>query len=360
MGGLDLYVRALVPELARQAPGTRFTLFANPTGADYLRQVGLADVAAIRTSRALRRGGRLIAELAAVGAWARREGCELLHSVAMTGPLRPPVPHVVTVADITWIVEPDPDERAQRLWRIAVPRVARRADRLIAISAAAADQIVEHLHVPRDRIDVVALGHAAASRPEPTAEDELRVRHGIPPGPIVLAVSAKKLHKNLIRLVGAMVHVPDSVLVLVGKPTAHELELRELAAQLGIADRVVFAPYVDDADLEGLYRAARAFVFPSLNEGFGIPILEAMARGVPVATSNVSSMPEVAGDAALLFDPRDELAIAGAIGRLLHDPALRSDLIARGRARQMQFTWTAAAAGTLETYARALGGTCAA
>jgi glycosyltransferase involved in cell wall biosynthesis len=353
MGGLDLYVRALVPELARRAPGTRFTVFANPEGADYLHQEGLGDAATIRTSSALRRGGRLVAELMAVGAWARREGCEILHSVAMTGPLRHAIPHVVTIADITWIVEPDRYERAQRLWRIAVPQVARRADRVIAISTAAADHIVEHLRVPRERVDVIAIGHGLANRPDPTPEPELRSRHDIPAGPMVLAVSAKKAHKNLRRLVAAVAHVPGAVLVMVGKPTPHEAELREEAARLGIADRVVFPPYVDDADLEGLYAAARVFVFPSLNEGFGIPILEAMARGVPVATSGVSSMPEVAGDAALLFDPRDELAIAAAIQRLMDDETLRADLIARGGARQASFTWAAAADGTLESYARA-------
>jgi glycosyltransferase involved in cell wall biosynthesis len=354
MGGLDLYVRALVPELARQSPETRFTVFANPAGADYLRREGIGDAAAIRTSPALRRGGRLIAELTAVGAWARREGCELLHSVAMTGPLRPSIPHVVTVADITWIVEPDPYERAQRLWRLTVPRVARRADRVIAISTAAADHIIEQLDVPRERVDVVAIGHALGGRPEPTPEAELRSRHQIPAGPIVLAVSAKKAHKNLRRLVAAAALVPGAVLVMVGKRTPHEDELREEAARLGIADRVVFPPYVDDADLEGLYTAARVFVFPSLNEGFGVPVLEAMARGLPVATSSVSSMPEVAGDAALLFDPRDELAIGGAIQRLLDDEALRDDLIARGHARQASFTWAAAAEGTLVSYGRAM------
>jgi glycosyltransferase involved in cell wall biosynthesis len=355
MGGLDLYVRALVPELALQAPDTRFTIFANPAGAAYLGEAGLGDVATIQTSRVLQRGARLAAELALLAAWARRERCDVLHSVAMTGPVRHRgLAHIVTLADVTWIVEPDPGERAQALWRIIVPRVARAADRLIAISAAAAGHIVEHLGIPREHLDVVALGYGLGARVKPTPEAVLRSRLGIPDGPIVLAVSAKKVHKNLPRLVAAIARVPAAVLVLPGKPTAHEAELRGLAARLGVDRRVVFPPYVDDADLEGLYAAASAFVFPSLNEGFGIPILEAMARDVPVATSNVSAMPEVAGDAALLFDPRDEEAIAGAIARLLTDAQLRAALVRRGRARQAQFTWAAAAAGTLASYNRAL------
>ena len=107
------------------------------------------------------------------------------------------------------------------------------------------------------------------------------------------------------------------MLVLPGYPTAHEAELRERARALGLEDDVRFPAWVSGEELEGLWALARAFVFPSLYEGFGLPVLEAMARGVPVACSNASSLPEVAGDAALLFDPRDEAAIAEALGRLL-------------------------------------------
>src|SRR5205807_4900370 len=120
------------------------------------------------------------------------------------------------------------------------------------------------------------------------------------------------------------------VLVLAGYPTFHEDELRVRAREAGLAEDVRFVGWLSGAEIEGLWSSARAFVFPSLYEGFGLPVLEAMARGVPVACSNASSLPEVAGDAALLFDPHDERAIADALERVLRDEDLRATLTARG------------------------------
>jgi len=146
---------------------------------------------------------------------------------------------------------------------------------------------------------------------------------------------------------------PDAVLVMPGAPTPHEQELRALAERMGVSERIRFPAFVPDADLEGLYRVARCFVFPSLYEGFGLPVLEAMRRGVPVACSDASSIPEVAGDAALYFDPLDSAQIADSIRRLLDDDALASRLIAAGRERQRGFSWRRTAEGTLECIDRA-------
>jgi glycosyltransferase involved in cell wall biosynthesis len=148
--------------------------------------------------------------------------------------------------------------------------------------------------------------------------------------------------------------VPEARLVLAGARTPYEDELREEAAKLGLDEAVVFPGYVEDADLEGLYAAASVFVFPSLNEGFGLPILEAMARNVPVVTSSVSSLPEVAGDAAVLVDPGSAGAIAEATTRILVDEPLRERLIAAGLRRPAAFTWETTAEATLATWRRAL------
>jgi glycosyltransferase involved in cell wall biosynthesis len=358
MGGLDTYVRALVPELVRLAPGVRFSIFCSPGGAEYLRTESWSGEVELVTHPLLgRRGTKAISELTLLGVLAGRR-VDLLHSVALTAPLRTRAVNVVTLADVTWIVAPDPGEAATiMVWRALVPPVARRADRVITLSQAGAEHVVEHLRVSRERIDVVPLAAGENEHASATGATELRARLGLGEGPVILTVSAKKVHKNLRRLVEAMPAVverrPDVVLVMPGNPTEHERELRELAARLGIAANVAFPAYVDAPDLEGLYGLASCFVFASINEGFGIPILEAMRRSVPVACSRASALPEVAGDAASYFDPFDVADIARALIELLADRALAERLVTRGREREATFTWHAAAQGTLERYARA-------
>jgi glycosyltransferase involved in cell wall biosynthesis len=358
MGGLDTYVRALLPELVRLAPEVRFSVFCSPGGHDYLQREGWGEQVELVTHPLLgRRGLKAASELTLLGALAGRR-VDLLHSVAMTAPLRTRAVSVVTLADVTWIIAPDPGEAwTARLWRLVVPPAARRADRVIVLSQAGAEHVVEYLRVSAERIDVVALAPGVSDLVAPTPAAELRAGLGLGEGPVILSVSAKKIHKNLSRLVQAMVAVlarePAAKLVIPGNPTAHERELRDLAARLGIADSVVFPAYVDAPDLEGLYGLASCFVFASINEGFGIPILEAMRRGVPVACSRASALPEVAGEAARYFDPYDVRDIGDALIELLGDRALAARLAALGRARQATFTWEATARATLASYARA-------
>jgi glycosyltransferase involved in cell wall biosynthesis len=359
MGGLETYTKELIPQLLALRPGLRISVFVSPEGLPVLRDEAWAGDVTFQTHPLLgRRGLKAITETTLLGALAPRRGVDLLHSVALTAPLRTRAVNVITLADVTWLVAPDPGERGTVLvWRALVPPVARRADRIIAISHAGAEHVADRLHVPPERIDVVYPGFGIGTPPPPTPEAELRARLALPAGPLVLSVSAKKAHKNLRRLVAAMVAVrrraPGAVLVLPGNPTAHEDELRALAAELGIAGAVAFPPYVDAADLEGLYAAASCFVFASVNEGFGLPILEAQRREVPVAASRVSSLPEAAGPGAHYFDPYDEADIARAVADVLTDPDLAARLTAAGRAHQAGFTWARAAEGTLDSYDRA-------
>ena len=214
------------------------------------------------------------------------------------------------------------------------------------------------LGVQPDRIDVVPLGLGSVRRATPLPEREVRERFDLGERRVLLSLSAKRPHKNLLALIGALARIPSEdrpLLVLPGYPTAHEAELRERASSAGIAGDVRFPAWVSADEVEGLWALAEAFVFPSLYEGFGLPVLEAMARGVPVACSNASSLPEVAGEAALLFDPHDESAIAEALRRLLDDDALREQLRTRGLARVADFTWERTARLTLESYRRTLG-----
>jgi glycosyltransferase involved in cell wall biosynthesis len=269
------------------------------------------------------------------------------------------VPRVTTVHDLHYRLVPDAHFGIRGLgMRVLVPAAVRRSRRVIADAWSTRADLVRLLGTSPDKIDVVPLGVAAPGETAPTPEPQLRRRLDLGGGPVLLTVSAKRPHKNLAPLLRAHACIPSQrrpVLVVPGYPTPHERELRELARDLGSAGWVRFPAWVSPEDLEGLYVIALGFVFPSLYEGFGLPVLEAMRRGVPVACSDRSSLPEVAGEAALLFDPTDEVAMASALARLLDDEPLRRRLRVAGPERAARFTWDATAAATLATYRRALG-----
>lgn len=360
MGGLETYVLELLPALLRAEPDMRLTVLCNAQGRELLETQSWIDAVELETPRASVHGLRAIYELGPLGALAGRR-FDVLHSPALTAPLFTRAANVVVLADTTWITVPDLGKgqaATVRLWQAVVPRVARRADRVVAISSASADDAERHLGVPRDRIDVIPLGYGTPPRVAPTPGPVLRERLGLGEGPIVLNVAMKKVHKNQLRLVQALPavreRVPGAQLVLPGASTPYEEELRAEASRCGVGDAVALPGWVDEADLEGLYAAASAFVFPSLNEGFGLPVLEAMVRGLPVVASTAGSLPEVAGDAALLVDPTSVEAIAAATTRVLTEEPLRERLVAAGRERPAAFTWGRTASGTLASWQRAL------
>jgi glycosyltransferase involved in cell wall biosynthesis len=360
MGGIETYVRRIVPALLDAMPGLQVSVFVNERGHELISREPWGDSVEFVTSRVLgTRGVRALGEALLLGPLVRRHGCDLLHSVAMTAPLRPAVPSVVMVADVTWLREPGAVPRSTRLlWKSLVIPAARRARRLIAISEAARREIAEDFGVSLERIDVIPLGPGAETVADATPEPRLRTELRLGDGPIVLAVSAFLAHKNVERLVEAMPAIrqaaPEAVLVLPGNRTRLRDEIEARVSALGLVGAVVFPGWTDAADLEGLYRAASCFVLPSVREGFGLPVLEAMRRGVPVACSNTSAVPEVAGDAALFFDPRDSDAIAQAVIAILGDANLAVELAERGRKRAAQFTWRRTAEETLASFERAL------
>jgi glycosyltransferase involved in cell wall biosynthesis len=359
MGGIETYVRELYPALLELRPELRISMFVNDAGRDLLAaEPWTRDVRLVTHPLLGARGLRAVSEALLVDAVARRRGCDLLHSVAMTAPLRPSLPSVVMVPDVIWLRVPGAVPRATReLWKTLAIPAARRANRVITLSDAARLEISHDFRIPARRIDVVPLGPGGDPEVEATPERELRERLGLGNGPIVLAVSALSAHKNLAPLIEAMGKVaertPETVLVVPANSTPLQAELERLAKSSGSS--VVFPGWVSDADLEGLYGAAACFAFPSIHEGFGLPVLEAMRRGLPVVCSNVSAVPEVAGDAALLFDPHRPEEIAAAISRVLEDPKVAADLVERGRARAETFSWKRAAEETLASYERALG-----
>ncbi len=358
-GGMEVYARELIPLLAATQGVELLCLVGREAAADTTAPWGnVAPMQALPVSSRKRiqwvRGEQQFVPEAATE-W----GADLIHSLASTGPVRGSVPKVTTVHDLNYRTVPEAHFGVRALgMRVLVPAAARASRRVITDSAATKRDVIAHLPVDPTRVDVVPLGVRIPDPAAPvTPESELRKRFGLGDRPVVLSVSAKRPHKNLGRLLEAFASMAPSerpMLVIPGYPTPYEAELRERTAILGLNEVVVFPAWVNEADLEGLYTLAACVVFPSLAEGFGLPVLEGMARGVPVATSDRSSMPEVAGEAALLFNPEDPAAIRDAIRRLLTDQALADRLRVAGRERAAQFTWARTAELTVDSYRRTM------
>jgi glycosyltransferase involved in cell wall biosynthesis len=357
-GGLEVYARELLRALPAARPDLRLTAFVNrearAAGGEWDEFAEVVEVPVNARNRVewVRGEQQLLPGLA------RRAGVDVVHSLASTAPARGRYRRVVTIHDLHYRVVPEAHFGVLALgMRVLVPLAARRSHRVIVDSRATAADVRRYLHVPDARLDVVPLGLGATATAAPESEATLRERHRLGERRVALSVSAKRPHKNLLRLIEALAAIPAGerpLLVIPGYPTPHERELRERAAELGVLDDLRLLDWVSSAELEGLYALAALFVFPSLHEGFGLPVLEAMRRGVPVACSDASSLPEVAGDAALFFDPHDPRAIADAMRRLLSDRVLADRLRSAGREQAARFTWEATARATAASYERAM------
>ncbi len=288
----------------------------------------------------------------------RRSSFVVYHSAYILMPYLPGVPTVLTVYDLIPLLMPEQSSgRARLLARWANVLALRTAHRVIAISAATRADYIRHLAAPAEKIVAVPL----AADPAFTLTDDrgqltvVTQKYGLPEK-YVLYLGSNKPHKNLVRLVEAWgianrkSQIANRRLVIAGSWDERYAEARLRVEELGLADKVLFLGPVAEADLPALYGGAVLFVFPSLYEGFGLPVLEAMACGTPVVCSNTSSLPEVAGDAAIQVDPLDVDALAAAIGRVLGDAALREEMRGRGLQQAARFTWAQTAQYTLVVY----------
>jgi glycosyltransferase involved in cell wall biosynthesis len=296
--------------------------------------------------------------------------CDLYHATDFVlPPTRPGTRMVLTVHDLTF--ERDPDSappQLRRFLRRVVPQSVWRATHIVADSQATARDLAELYAVPAEKITVIYSGvddRFTPAEPQHTPGDAaVRVRYGIGTAPFIISVGTMQRRKNHLTLVRAFAQLltrrglPNDVRLVIagGKGWLYDDVLTEVE-KLGLTERVRFIGFVDDDDLPGLYRAAAVLAFPSLYEGFGIPPLEAMACGTPVVTSNVSSLPEVVGEAGLMVAPLDVEGLATALHCALSDDAWRQQAVRHGIERARQFTWQRAAQQLLAVYDRVLAGT---
>ena len=289
---------------------------------------------------------------------ARRAGADLLHLPVPIGPVSGSFPLVVTVHDLFVLSSPERFRAWMRYYlKATMPRLLRRADAVIASSHATRDEILTRIGLPPERVHVIGLGadprFAAVIPPQHTRAVRERLQL---PERFILTVGQLEPRKNIARLVRAVLaarrtaDAADMILVHVGPGGWLEQDVTEAMQLPGASEAVRFAGFVPADDLPAVYQLARGFAFPSLGEGFGIPLLEAMASGTPILTSRVTSLPEVAGGAALLVDPTDVSAIADGMARLWTDDALVVQLRALGAERVKSFRWDSVAAATARVY----------
>ena len=356
--GIGTYIRNLVYELARLDPGTDYILLTRPEDLDAAATAGPNFRSIAERARPYSIGEQFRVPLAVV-----RAGASLLHAPHYVLPPLTPCKTVVTIHDCIHLRFPEylPGRAAWAYAHAMIRAAAWKADRILTVSEASKLDIVHYTGVTPDKVVVIHNGLDARFA-TPPAEDEVeRVRQRYQlTHPFVLYVGNIKPHKNLERLIEAFAVAraggpEDLKLIVVGDETSNYPSVRRAVHRHRLDKHVRFLGFQPAATLVVFYRLARAFVFPSLCEGFGLPPLEAMANATPVVTSNLSSLPEVAGGAALLVDPRDVDSIADGITRAVTDEPLRRDLIARGLARVKDFSWTRAATDTLAVYRRVLG-----
>ena len=352
-GGIGTYVRRLVPELRVADPTIEIALFHarfdGRTPPDrWTRDFWTEELP--HGIRALYPGWALVGRPALPPSLAGRD---LLHapSPSAVPPKGRRQRSVVTVHDVAFLSHPEAfPPRWRLLFRAGLRRTLRTADAIVTVSRATADELIRLAHADPDRVHVSPL--APSLPPSDTEVDTVLSRYAIA-GPYVLYNGTLEPRKNLVRLVRAYRQVvaggAPHTLVLAG---ALGWRPGPLLQEIGRSARgsVVRTGHVPDADLDALFRGASAFVYPSLTEGFGLPVLDAMARGIPCVVSAASSLPEVAGDAAVYFDPTSTAGLVEGLSRVLFDEGLVARLGPAGRRRAAGFTWRRTAEATLEVY----------
>ncbi len=355
-GGYKTYATNLVRSLAEHDPAHEYVVAMDRPLADELRGSTVTTLGKPGSLRVVWREQVQLPRLA------RQVRADLLHSPTATAPVKPPVPLVVTLYDVIEFTDPLPSPRQAKRWamrvysRLTQKQAARGARQVLTVSEYSRQQIMALLRVPGERIAVTHLAHAALFRPLDRAAAAEQARRRFGAAGCVLGIASAAPRKNTRGLLEAYAALPRSMraqhpLLLVCTHDSLRVRLEQAATELGLARGVViFAEGVSDDDLLLLYNAASLFVFPSLQEGFGLPPLEAMACGTPVVASRCSSLPEVIGEAGMLVAPGDTASLAAALANILSDPALAASLAGRGIEQAGKFSWAATARAARPRY----------
>ena len=356
--GIGTYIRNLLRQLARIDHDTEYVLLCRESDLEIAAQLGPNFRGVLEPSP-----NYSLREQLHVPWVLHRERPDVYHAPHYVLPAGVRCRSVVTIHDCIHLMFPQylPNKAAYAYARASMWAAARRSSCILTVSEASKRDILHFFDVPPEKIVVVYNAIDDHFWVEPPAEDVARVRERYQlDHDFVLYVGNIKPHKNLVRLIEAFAEFRkagfDAVkLLIIGDEISRLPALRRAVHRHKLHKHVRFLGYLPDHTLAILYRLARAFVFPSLYEGFGLPPLEAMASGTPVITSNVSSLPEVAGDAAMLVDPYDVDSIVDGLRRVVSDSALAADLRRRGMERAREFSWERSVEKTREVY-REIGG----
>lgn len=353
VGGSEVYATSLIRELAAIDSKNEYFVFLNreSSNLDLVKAENFRYV--ICPFRAHRRIVRYLWEQLVLPVQAMQYRLDILHSLGYVSPLLLPCRSVVSILDLVYNYPGALSAPQRRILETLVAASARTADRIITISETSQQEIVSVLRVQLDNVKVTLL---APKQREPVKESDwcsVATRLGIQ-GAYLLAFSSLSPSKNIPALLRAFAILReegiDLQLVLVGHQPRRGMSLNALCESLHLGQHVILTGYLPDTEVSLLLENTTLFAFPSLYEGFGLPILEAMAAGVPVACSRAASLPEVAGKAAVLFDPRSDADMAAKLKLLIEQPAQRCELIQKGYQNLKRFSWQATARETLRVY----------
>ncbi|HEY4707269.1 MAG TPA: glycosyltransferase family 1 protein [Thermodesulfobacteriota bacterium] len=351
VGGSEVYLRNLVRSMARVAPENEYLLYVNRESAGLLGAEGIREVQCNVAAES--RPMRILYEQTMLPILARRHGLDALLSAGMTAPFFCPVTSVLTVYDLQHVNEPQNFNRWYLLFlKTIISLSARSAKSVLTLSEKSRRDIVRVYGLSPERVAVtyLAADRSVFYRRSEAEIASLKEKYGLPEE-FILYIASSLPHKNYERLLCAFAEVrrkmPDIKLVLIGARDYGHEAIRARIASLGLSDGVLFLGWLPFEEIPVIYSAASLFVFPSLHEGFGIPVLEAFASGTPVVCSRIEPLDEVAGDAALFVDPLSADAIAEGILRVLGDSQLKDALRAKGLKRAGEFSWERTASRTL-------------